>query len=145
MTDEIDDVISDETIEALRKLAIDEGNVRVVELCNEALAPRLQLTDEEYKRWCREVRRQCAVEWATYSAARGIIVEPLPTISDDQIKRLCRIAEREGDGVLVSVCNRALRRTEARRACEVAWRARKLTPALIAFGLALVLLIGLGA
>lgn len=124
--------ISDATIEALRKLAIEEGNVRVVELCNEALAPRIHPITEEAARKRREVREQCAEEWAEYAARSGIIVAPPPRITDEQISRLRRIAELEGDTVLVSVCNRAPRSTEARRACEVAWRARKLTPVLLA-------------
>src|SRR5262249_32631591 len=136
------DLISDETIVALRKLAVADGDARVVDLCNEALAPRMMLTEHAYRRRRREVRVACADAWAAYSARSGIIVEPVPRISDDQIERLRRVAEVEGDTALVEVCERALRSTEARRACEVAWRARRLTPRLTpAIGLVVLALL----
>ena len=105
------------------------------QLCNEALASRMHPIGEEAARKRREVREQCAEKWAEYAARSGIIVAPPPRITDEQIRRLQKIADLEGDTVLVSVCNRALRSTEARRACEVAWRARKLTPVLLAVAL----------
>jgi hypothetical protein len=129
-TDTDDDLISDETLVALRKLAVADGDAATVDLCNEALVPRMQLTEHAYRRRRREVRLRCADAWTAYAARTGLVLEPVPRITDEQIAQLRRVAEVEEDAALVDTCDRALRSTEARRAAERAWRTRRLTPAI---------------
>lgn len=137
------DVISRATLEALRHLAAADEDADVVALVDEALAPAPPTAAAAQRR--RVALLQCEDAWRLYAARTGILVEPGPRITDEQLRRLRGIAQLEGDAILVSVCDRALRSVEARRACEVAWRSRRLTPALLACAIAVALLLACAA
>jgi hypothetical protein len=92
---ETDDTISDETIEAL------------------ALAPAmLHPIDGEAARQRPEVRERCPEAWRQRTVRSGILHEPLPRITDNQVRRLRAIAVAEGSVVLMSV---AIARSARRR------------------------------